>query len=312
MKNLTVQEKFERNMKILGVSLEKKQWPNDEVRDRYGKKIWSPPLNRYLRRWDAKCYYEMPENTVIGSTWHNGATKGDAKALHDYGRDCCMDGTLNALKSWHLSVDESGCIQGGYLDRNTNHAGDGYNGDGNRRTVSIETGRDMIYGGNLYPRAEDNALRTNAAVLQAYGIMTADTKDGKGMFSHQHWMPGKPCPHRPLEEGRWNECVARVQKYIDQINAALKEESKPSKPKPKPDPKPDTPQIEKYLLQVRAKSTQQVRDIKAKAESLGFNGAFSYPTVQIGAFLSHEMAQKYKRKAEKLGIKDVEIIPIIK
>lgn len=311
------QKLFERNMKILGVELDKQLWPlNEIVKNEYGKPIYSRKLGRNLTVKDTKAFYDRAIDDIIGVTLHNAAFAGDVQLLHNYGLngDENKDPNLVNLKSWDLSVGEKKVIQGGWFNHSTFHAGDG-TGNGNMKTISMEMTRDLPRGNKLYYVVEDNGLRTAAALLQALGIMTADINKapkGKGLFTHEYWTRGAGCPHRILEEGRWPAVVKKCQTYIDQINKNLKDDKKPSKPKPKPDPKPDQPVIDHYRLQVRAASEDDAQVIKDRAKNLGFAGPFSYPTVQLGAFKSEQSAEKYKRRAEKLGIKDVEIIPIKK
>lgn len=303
------QKLFERNMKILNVELDKQLWPlNAIVKDAFGRPIYSPKLGRNLTVWDIKAFYERDIDDIIGVTLHNADFAGDVQVLHDYGLngDDSKDPNLKRLKSWDLSAGEKKVIQGGRFDHATFHAGDG-TGDGNMKTISVEMCRDQPKGNKLYYVVEDNGIRTAAALLQALGIMTADINKkpkGKGLFSHEYWMPGKGCPWRILTEGRWPAVVKKCQKYIDEINKALEKPSKPEKPD-----KPDKPVI--YRLQVLAHSDKEVQQIKKKAQTLGYKDSFSYPVVQMGAFKSLEIAESHKRKAEKLGIK-AEIVPIMK
>ena len=54
-------------------------------------------------------------------------------------------------KSWPFSVDENGAVQGLPINRNGWHAGDGGDGDGNRKGIAIEICRDMYDdGSNTY------------------------------------------------------------------------------------------------------------------------------------------------------------------
>ena len=80
-------------------------------------------------KYDIKCPYEMqPEFIIV----HN--TENDASAMAEISY---MIGN-NKKVSFHCAVDNIRIVQGVMFNRNTWNAGDGVNGEGNRKGISIE------------------------------------------------------------------------------------------------------------------------------------------------------------------------------
>ena len=80
-------------------------------------------------RYEIKCPYEMnPEFIIV----HNTANDASAMAEISY-----MIGNNNKV-SFHCAVDNTRIVQGIPFNRNSWNAGDGKNGDGNRKGISIE------------------------------------------------------------------------------------------------------------------------------------------------------------------------------
>lgn len=161
-----------------------------------------------------KCHYVMtPEFIVI----HNAGTNGNPSA----------ENLNNAMrsnkeqKSWHFSVDENGAVQGLPINRNGWHAGDGGDGDGNRKGIAIEICRDMYDdGSNTYKltkgtsderfdKAKDNGALLAAIILNKYGWDISHVK------KHQDFMD-KYCPHHILNDG-WDKFLELVQSHLDEI-----------------------------------------------------------------------------------------------
>ncbi len=106
--------------------------------------------------------------------------------------------------SFHYAVDESEAVQLLPPDKHGWHAGDG-RGDGNMRSIGIEICRSQCYGTDdkLYRQAEANAVILAAWLLKTNQLPLAALK------KHQDWS-GKYCPHRILDEGRWEEFKGKV------------------------------------------------------------------------------------------------------
>lgn len=127
----------------------------------------------------------------------------------------------NSEISYHFAVDDKEVIQGIPTNRNAWHCGDG-NGTGNRKSIGVE----ICYsrsGGSRYKKAEDLAVKFIAQLLRERGWGIDRVK------KHQDWS-GKYCPHRILEDGRWNS-------FKREVEAELKGKKPASKPAPKPAPK---------------------------------------------------------------------------
>lgn len=144
-----------------------------------------------------KCPYEMiPE----GITVHN--TYNDASAMSEISY---MLGN-NLKTSFHVAVDNERIVTGIPFNRNTWNSGDGKNGFGNRKTISIE----ICYsksGGEKFDEAEELAAEYIAYLLKQYnwGIDKVGT--------HQ-MRSGKYCPHRTLDLG-WERFLDKIKKYLN-------------------------------------------------------------------------------------------------
>lgn len=161
----------------------------------------SIPVRQMLvaeEKYDIKCPYPMTAEYI---TIHN--TENDASANNEIQYMI----TNNNEVSFHFAIDDQEVVQGILLNRNAWHAGDGSNGTGNRKSIGIE----ICYsksGGERYYKAEDLAIRFVAQLLRERGWGIDRVK------KHQDWS-GKNCPHRILEEGRWNQ-------VLNKINAEMK------------------------------------------------------------------------------------------
>ena len=147
-------------------------------------------------KWKLKCPYVMvPECFVI----HNTANDASAKNEIAYMKN-------NDLQtSFHFAVDDIEVRQGILEHRNAFHAGDGANGDGNRKGIGIE----ICYsksGGARFEKAENNAAEFVAMKLMEFGWGIDHVK------KHQDFS-GKYCPHRTLDLG-WERFLKKVESYM--------------------------------------------------------------------------------------------------
>lgn len=138
-------------------------------------------------------------------TIHNTANK--APAINE--RTYLNNRRDNIPLSFHFAVDESEAIQIMPLDVHGWHAGDG-RGDGNMKSIGIEICRSTLYDGDLYPRSEANAVK-----LTAYLLYICDL-DVDALRMHQQWS-GKKCPHRIIEDGRWDEFKGKVAESLREL-----------------------------------------------------------------------------------------------
>lgn len=153
------------------------------------------PANKY----SIKCPNSMvPEFIVV----HN--TANDASAANEISY---MISNNNQV-SFHYAVDDKEIVQGIPENRNAWHAGDGTNGRGNRKGLSIE----ICYsksGGQRFIEAEKLAAKFIAYKLKEKGWGIDRVK------KHQDFS-GKYCPHRTLDMG-WQRFLNMVETELDKL-----------------------------------------------------------------------------------------------
>lgn len=153
-----------------------------------------------MSKYSLKCPYEM---SPIGITVHN--TYNDAAAINEVKY---MIGNNNST-SFHVAIDDSNVILAIPFNRNAFHAGDGKNGNGNRKTIGIE----ICYsksGGIKFDEAEKNAAAYIAILLKEYGWTI------ENVYRHKDWS-GKYCPHRTMDYG-WNRFLDMIQNELNKLN----------------------------------------------------------------------------------------------
>lgn len=144
-------------------------------------------------KYGTKCPYTMnPEFITVHNTYN------DATAENEVAYMIRNDNQV----SFHIAVDDKEAVQGIPLERNAWHCGDG-GGNGNRKSIGVEICYSLS-GGDRYYKAEDNAAIVVAQLMKQYNIPISKVR------THQSWS-GKYCPHRMLDEGRWNSFIERVQ-----------------------------------------------------------------------------------------------------
>ena len=151
-------------------------------------------------KYNIKCPYPM---NPIGIVVHNTANDASAKNEVAYGK------SNNNEVSFHIAVDDIEAIQWIPFDRNTWNAGDGGNGEGDRKYISIE----ICYsrsGGERFDKAERNCAELVAQLLKEKGWGIDRVK------KHQDFS-GKYCPHRTLDLG-WQRFLNMIQAEIDKLN----------------------------------------------------------------------------------------------
>lgn len=148
-------------------------------------------------KYDIKCPYEMtPEFIVV----HNTANDASAMAEISY-----MIGNSNKT-SFHCAVDNTQIVQAIPFKRNSWNAGDGRNGDGNRKGISIE----ICYsksGGERFDDAERLAAEYIAYLLKQYNWGIDRVK------KHQDFA-NKYCPHRTLDLS-WDRFLNMIKSYLE-------------------------------------------------------------------------------------------------
>lgn len=144
-----------------------------------------------------KCPHSMtPEIIVIHNTANDAPAKNEISYMH----------SNNNTVSFHFAVDDVEIVQGIELNRNTWNAGDGANGRGNRKGISIE----ICYsksGGAKFEAAQKNAAELTAKLLKDYGWGIDK------VMKHQDFN-GKHCPHRTLDDYGWDYFLNLVKSYM--------------------------------------------------------------------------------------------------
>jgi N-acetylmuramoyl-L-alanine amidase len=128
-------------------------------------------------------------------TLHNPAASGaSAENLTEYAD------SYNGYKSWHLTIISNKVFQELPLTEVGWHAGDGYNGPGNRSSIALEIG-------------EDEASENSAKVFVAY-LMKEYNIPIENVVPHKHWS-GKNCPAYTLQH--WDKYIKSIEDYYKEI-----------------------------------------------------------------------------------------------
>lgn len=147
-------------------------------------------------KYDIKCPYEMtPEFIVVHNTANDASAQNEVHYMINN----------NQKVSYHYAVDDKEIVQGIPVNRMAWHAGDGRNGQGNRKGLSIE----ICYsksGGDKFIQAEKNAAEFIASLLKSRGWGIDKVK------KHQDFAK-KYCPHRTLDMG-WDRFLNMVRSYL--------------------------------------------------------------------------------------------------
>ena len=151
-------------------------------------------------KYSIKCPYSMtPIGICIHNTSNNASAENEIKYMI----------SNNNQTSFHYAVDEKEVIQGLPTNRNAWAAGDGANGNGNRKYIHIEICRST---GDLetFKKCEANAAAFVAKLLKEKGWTTANVK--------QHYdFSKKNCPHKTRQLG-WDRFVKMIQAELDILN----------------------------------------------------------------------------------------------
>jgi len=130
-------------------------------------------------------YKLSPKHITIHNTGNPGAT---AEANSNY-----VD-SASGYVSWHFTVGDGIVIQELPIDEVSWHAGDGSNGEGNRKSISIEIAE------------VDGAYETAVTFIKDLMEHLNFTTDQ--VFPHKHWS-GKNCPRLILP--KWNEFISELE-----------------------------------------------------------------------------------------------------
>lgn len=237
-------------------------------------------------KYNIKCpRYRNPKGIAV----HN--TANDAPATNEV---AYMQRNNNYV-SFHAAIDDKEVIECLPFDRSCFATGDGANGKGNINYLSFE----ICYsksGGAKYNQAEENAVWYIAKVMNDYEFPMSELK------KHQDFS-GKNCPHRILEEKRWESFVDRVRWCREQLKNETVEGSKPTEA--------PTPSIDEVWYQVVVGSylgRNKANEVKARLESQGYTGVWidvtkkddqTYYRVICGSYTVRKNAEDIKAKLDK-------------
>ncbi|HZW84070.1 MAG TPA: N-acetylmuramoyl-L-alanine amidase [Candidatus Deferrimicrobium sp.] len=151
-------------------------------------------------KYPIKCPYPMEAECIVV---HNTANDSNAENEVSYMI------RNNLTTSFHYAIDDKQIVQGIPENRNAWHAGDGRNGRGNRKGVSVE----ICY-------SKSGGVRFNNAEKLAAKFIASKLKEKRWDISkvtkHQDYS-GKICPHRTIAFG-WQRFVNLVKVELDILN----------------------------------------------------------------------------------------------
>nr|ADF97527.1 PlyM2 [uncultured phage] len=152
-----------------------------------------------------KCPFDMQaEYITIHNTYNDASANNEIQYMINNAHEV----------SFHFAVDDNEVVQGLPLNRNGWHCGDGGKGSGNRKSIGVE----ICYsksGGTKYYKAEGLAIQFVAQLLHERGWGIDRVK------KHQDWSK-KHCPHRILDEGRWQSVLDAISKELDALKKPVK------------------------------------------------------------------------------------------
>lgn len=231
-------------------------------------------------KYSIKCPHSM---TAEYYAVHNTANDASARNEIAYMR------SNNNKVSFHYAVDDVEVVQGIREDRNAWHAGDGGEGEGNRKAIGVE----ICYsksGGERFAKAEKNAAKFIASGLKEKGWGIDKVK------KHQDFS-GKYCPHRTLDLG-WNRFLKMVQAELDALNSGGSGAPETAEKNEKAD----------TLYRVQAGAYTKLRnaeDLKKRLEKAGFDAYIvtleGLYKVQVGAYSKKANADAMYNKLYKAG-----------
>lgn len=163
----------------------------------------------------------LPLLGCIGVTIHNTDNWSKGAGAKNHGA-YLQGGGSNVQASWHYAVDDT-CVTHSIPDNETAwHAGDGGNGNGNRKTIAIEI---CVNPDSDLTKATDNAAWLAAKILKSKGLPAT------ALYQHHDWS-GKNCPSQ-IRAGKpygWDTFKNKVKTYYEGGNTAPT--PKPSKKNP--------------------------------------------------------------------------------
>ena len=207
-------------------------------------------------------------------TIHETANTSKGAGAHNHMLFQTRNGGQNNYVSYHFVVDDHECYQLLPLSEISWHAGDGTNGLGNRRSISIEV---CVNPDSNRKQTWNRVIDLVADLMEQYKI------DINHVVQHNHWS-GKDCPHymRKGQPYPWSTFKSRVlaKLYIDKSPKANKDKNL-------------------YHVQVGAYKDQE--NAKKMAQKLEKDNYQVYVPLEDGLYRVQVGAFKEKSNATKLA-----------
>lgn len=151
-------------------------------------------------------------------TIHETANTNPGADAEMHGRYLLTQEAIDRQVLWHATVDENEIIQHLPWNEAGWHAGDGYNGNGNRKSVGIElcVNRDANF----------EATKRLAARLVAHLVQTLPSLKPfpECVVQHNRWS-GKDCPHQIRATGTWDAFIAICREEINALAPVAPQET---------------------------------------------------------------------------------------
>lgn len=165
-------------------------------------------------KYSIKCpHYRVPKGVCIHNTFNDASAANEIAYMQ----------RRSDKVSFHAAIDDREVVEGLPFERSAYAAGDGENGKGNRNYLHFEICY-SLGGGDRYTQAEENAVWYVAHVMNDYNMPMHELKKHQDFYA-------KKCPHRILDEKRWDSFVDRVRWCREQLkkkpNVTTPAEGKP-------------------------------------------------------------------------------------
>ena len=182
-------------------------------------KITNIPLPNNNVAYKKSSYYMQPEGIAIHNTANIATAKNEIDYMH----------TSNDYRSFHFAVDDKSIVQGLPLNKNGWHAGDDWDGRGNRKYIGVEiclsyvpkevngveVGDETKWQKSYkarFEKAQENAAELTAYLLNKYGW----GMDRNRIKKHQDFS-NKYCPHRTLSDYGWEYFLNLVERKYKEM-----------------------------------------------------------------------------------------------
>lgn len=144
----------------------------------------------------------VPESTTYHDTG-NPSVNARCQSHVNWMADGCRDAQGNITQtSWHMTVDDKEAVQHLPFNEIAWHAGDGYNGPGNRTSIAIE---ECVNSDRDVAKTRRNAQLLHAHLRKELGL--SETKP------HKAWS-GKNCPENLRNAGLWDETAKAIDSLV--------------------------------------------------------------------------------------------------